>query len=80
MTPALAIAEAYAARSRCISKALADALSVKPGTVDRSRIDRLMALSQRIGKRWDAALRVCNEQHEAWEKAYFSRQNLQAGS
>jgi hypothetical protein len=64
---------AYSNRACRLSKALLAAVSGKPGTANRSRISRLLALSDRNGKQWSVVTRVLiaesaamEANHQAW--------------
>ncbi len=58
---------AYSARSLRLSDALLAAVIAKPGTVNRPRIERLMALQERNGKAWEAVTRILWAESAAME-------------
>ena len=68
---------AYSARASRLSEALLGAVSGKPGTAHRSRIDRLLELSDRNGRKWSGVTRVLVAESAAMEaesQAWMARQ------
>ena len=76
-SPAYRLSCAYSVRASRLSKALLVAVSGKPGTANRSRINRLVALADRNSRQWSVVTRVLVAESAAMEaesQAWLARQ------